>query len=285
MEEVDADFVQKIVNEVVNKDDTNKMEIDPDSADILMREFQDEWLDEDFGPPSNENVNQDEAVFEIDTPKLPFVNCESSPCFTDERFTTEEIKVFKIFDYEFEPYDCEYNLKILQEQSLMRLNFLYLDRSLQNQLPIDLQSILNDLHSLLALLRKSMKSTSSTTYLKILTLVNSFLGHLDSKQSKALFHLTLSTKWTLLESYLNHPDWENGFTDDIFATVFRELIKITDAKFKLFENPEKMVSQASPFQCGCVKKLWIYMTESFRSLFWKEMEKVVVRPNDVNLER
>ena len=137
----------------------------------------------------------------------------------------------------------------------MRLNFLYLDRSLQNQLPIDLQSILNDLHSLLALLRKSMKSTSSSTYLKILTLVNSFLGHLDSKQSKALFHLTLSTKWTLLESYLNHPDWENGFTDDIFATVFRELIKITDAKFKLFENPEKMVSQASPFQCGCVKKL------------------------------
>ena len=199
MEEVDADFVQKIVNEVVNKDDSNKMEIDPDSADILMREFQDEWLDEDFG---NENVKQDEAVFEIDASKLPFVNCESSPCFTDERFTTEEIKVFKIFDYEFEPYDCEYNLEILQEQSLMRLNFLYLERSLQNQLPIDLQSILFDLHSLLALLRKSMKSSSSTTtYLKILTLVNSFLGHLDSKQSKALFHLTLSTKWTLFEIY------------------------------------------------------------------------------------
>ena len=49
---------------------------------------------------SNENVKQDESVFEIDATKLPFVNCESSPCFTDERFTTDEIKVFKIFDYD-----------------------------------------------------------------------------------------------------------------------------------------------------------------------------------------
>ena len=179
------------------------MELDPDSEELIMQGLDDDWfMEEENDDTTKANDVDGNKKFHLYPHQLPFVDCDS-PEYNTEYFSPTPIQEFELFDINFDNLENDFNLLIIEEQCLFRLNFL--NSSQNNLMPIveilNRSVVIGELHFLLAILRKVMKTSHSV--FKIIKMINIVLGPVTTTSSKDIRHLNISAKWTLMEFYIN----------------------------------------------------------------------------------
>ena len=247
------------------------MELDPDSEELIMKDLDEDWFMEEN---DTTEANVDDKKFHLDPQQLPFVHCDSPECNT-EYFSPTPIQEFELFDINFENLEDEFNLQIIEEQCLFRLNFLL---SKSNLVPVEILNrsvVISELHFLLAILRKTIKTSNSV--FKIIKMINIALGPLTTSSSKDIRHLNISAKWTLMEFYINYSDFESVYDVEGYLGVLLNLVNLSQEKLSqvLQWQPEKMISSVQPFHCPCIKSLWTYIINTFQAMFWKDLKNLI----------
>ena len=257
-----------------------KMELDPDSEELIMQGLDDDWfMEEENDDTTKANDVDGNKKFHLHPHQLPFVDCDS-PEYNTEYFSPTPIQEFELFDINFDNLENDFNLLIIEEQCLFRLNFL--NSSQNNLMPIveilNRSVVIGELHFLLAILRKTMKTSHSV--FKIIKMINIVLGPVTTTSSKDIRHLNISAKWTLMEFYINYSDFESVYDDvEGYLGVLLNLIDLSQDKLSqiLQWQPEKMISSVQPFHCPCIKSLWTYIINTFQAMFWKDLRNLIIQ--------
>ena len=221
---------------------------DPDSAELLMRDF-------------DESVMETDNFMKLDHSQIPFFNCIPNESFEQCQSKINCLKIKNcefdadVFGYDFPSFGTnEQDLEIVENLLIQNL----LCESIMSEFS-GADQIKEQISKCFIYLFKASQNDGllKAQCIDILKSVDIALGPLNTKEANIQYNLQVK----LLLSLIDETDTK--LLDNIFSLIHSEF----SSSFN--ENDIRDMSAKTPFSCTCLKNILLYKMETMSSkMFW-----------------